>query len=179
MYMYYTWNMSRVRLTNTCARNTCNCKCCKYRRISFTIAIVDIVNIADIATQYRRNYKPHCKYRSFRKYWKYRRYSKSVSQKLQMPELHEGIQTGRNSIANIADNTDIANQYRKSVQISKLHEVRFPWFCPTLLNHFTSDNSKSPLIRSNFCFLGLDFTPIFRSLIAKVNKNNRRCQITV
>ena len=112
MYMYYTWNMSRVRLTNTCARNTCNCKCCKYRRISFTIAIVDIVNIADIATQYRRNYKPHCKYRSFRKYWKYRRYSKSVSQKLQMPELHEGIQTGRNSIANIADNTDIANQYR-------------------------------------------------------------------
>ena len=36
-----------------------------------------------------------------------------------------------------------------------------------------SDNSKSPLIRSNLCPLRLDFTPIIRSLITKLNEKQQ------
>ena len=56
-----------------------------------------------------------------------------------------------------------------------------PWFCPTFLSHFISDNSNSDnssLIRSNFCPFGLDFTLIIRSLLPSRMKNNRWCQIT-
>ena len=69
------------------------------------------------------------------------------------------------------DNSNSDNSKSPLIR-SKVYSL---WFCPTLSSHFTSDNSnssnsKSPLIRSNLCSLELDFTPIFRSLIAKLNE---------